>query len=310
MARLEETHLKVEFVRARWWQAIDFLRLNFEIVRGRDPYADRLMARPWSPSSVLEYLYMLDTLARSDSYFILVDGERAGVVWVAAQSQYIFIYSIGLLPQFQRGGAGKQAAEFIENYSACKRTRWGVAAMSISNKPVHMLAGAFGGRPLGLSTTTLTVAAANPPPTADTLEIIPLNRPEASEAWKRWRLYEVEQVAGSNATELAALLLEDMQKLPRGKYLALRQGGQESGFAAAQGGDVSLFTAKECWPAAPTASLVAELARHLGTTIRRLTLTLTHANALTTSECLDFERRRKDERHIVFFERVRHPDRE
>ncbi len=297
--------LKVDFIPARWWQAVSFIRLYFEMVRGHDPWADRILAQPWALSSLLEYVYMLDNFLRLTNYFVLVSGQQAGVISIASRPEFIYIYGLGLLPKYQRGSIGKQAAEFLEGYGARRKVHWGVAAMAVNNKPVHMLVGACGGRLLGLSTTTVIVTAASPAPSSVELEVVPLCRPEASSAWTRWRLYEVEQVAGNDAVELAALLLES---LPGGEYLGLYRHGQEIGFALAHGRadelGVDLFPAKEFWSSAPTASLVAALARHLGANIRRLTLTQTHAKALAVPESFGFERNREQERHLVFFKRV------
>jgi len=296
--------LKADFTPARWWQAVDFIRLHFEMVRGRDPWADRVLAQPWALSSLFEYVCMVDNFFRFSNFFILVSGEQAGVISVASRPEFIYIYGLGLLPKYQRGGIGGQAAEFLEGYRARKRVRWGVTAMVIGNKPVHMLVGACGGRLLGLSTATLAITAACPAPPFTELVVVSLNKTEANSAWKRWRLYEVEQVAGNDAVELAALLLG---RLPRGKYLGLYQNGQEIGFALAHGqtGELGLdlFPVKAFWSSAPTADLVAALARHLGANIRRLTLTQTHATALAASESFGFEWNREQERHLVFFQR-------
>jgi hypothetical protein len=297
--------LKVDFTPARWWQAVDFIRLHFEMVRGRDPWADRVLAQPWALSSLFEYVCMVDNFFRLNNFFILVSGEQAGVISVASRPEFIYIYGLGLLPQYQRSSIGRQAAQFLESYRARKKVHWGVAAMVIGNKPVHMLVGACGGRLLGLSTATLAATAACPATSSIELAVVPLNKTEASRAWKRWRLYEVEQVAGNDAVELAALLLE---RLPRGKYLALYQHGQEIGFALAHGRidelSLDLFPAKAFWSSAPTADLVAALACYLGANIRRLTLTQTHATTLATSESFSFEWNREQERHLVFFKRT------
>ena len=65
--------MRVEFVPVRWWQAATFICLNFEIVRGRDPMADRILTRPWTPSSLLEYAYQLDTFFRSNTHFVIIN---------------------------------------------------------------------------------------------------------------------------------------------------------------------------------------------------------------------------------------------
>ena len=297
--------LKADIVPARWWQAVSFIRLYFEMVRGHDPWADRILARPWAPSSLLEYIYMLDNFFRLSNFLILVSGEQAGAISLVPRPEFIYIYGMGLLPKYQRARIGKQIVEFLESYGARKKVHWGVAAMAVNNRPVHMLVGACGGRLLGLSTATLAVTAASPAPSSVELEVIPLSKSEASSAWTRWRLYEVEQVAGNDAVELAALLLES---LPRGKYLGLYQRGQEIGFALARGRTdelgIDLFPAKEFWSSEPTANLVAALACRLGANIRRLTLTQTHAKTLAASQSFGFERNREQERHLVFFKRV------
>lgn len=295
---------RVDFAPARWWEAFDFLRMSLEMVRGSDPWADRILARPSSLSSMLEYLYMLDNFFHSDVFFIVVSGERAGVISLRRRPGFVYIEDLGLLPEFQRAGIGQRAAKFIEDH--CKEVQWGVAAMAVKNRPVHMLCAAFGGRLLGLSTATLTLRKVGATiSSASELAAKRLRRSDASRAWKRWRLYEVEQVAGHDAVHIADCLLE---ALPWGKYLALYQDGQEIGFAVARQHKgalgVSLFTAKEFWSSLPTADLVTVIARDSGSAISHLTVTQTHANALVTSESFDFERPREQERHLVVFKRL------
>jgi hypothetical protein len=294
-----------EFVPARWWEAIGFIRLMLEMMRGvGDPWADQILARPLALSSLLEYGYMLDNfLRRFDNFFIMVSGERAGLLSINHQQDFVYINALGLLPRFLKGGIGTQAAEFMDEYRARHKCAWGVAALAVSNKPVHMLCAAFDSYLLGLSTATLILASSPTSPLAQ-IETREVEKAQASAAWRRWRLYEVEQVAGRDALDVATHLLE---ALPKGKYLALYQDGEEVGFAVAcqHKGEprLDLFPSKAFWSSAPTADLVAALARYLGTNIRHLTVTQTHANNLTASESFDFERRKNEERHFVVFKR-------
>jgi len=294
---------QVEFVPARWWEAIRCIRLALETVRGRDPWADQVLARPWSWSSLLRYGYLLDNFFHSSTFVIRVSGERAGIVSMRLRPKFIYIDIVGLLPQFQRGHTGKRIAEFIYDYGIRHHYQWGVAAMALTNQPVHMLSTSFGGRLLGLSTTRL-IRTASPPPLSLTseFEVRPLTRSTAQAAWRRWRLDEVEHVAGHQVIEIATDLLG---ALPHGKYLALFYQGQEIGFALARQrkGElrVDLYPSTQFWSEASTASLVAAVARYLGSTIHSLTLTQTHANTLSAPESFGFERRRKEERHLVFF---------
>lgn len=294
---------QVKFVPARWWEAIRCIRLALETVRGRDPWADQVLARPWSWQSLLRYGYLLDNFFRSSTFVVLVSGERAGIVSMRCLPKFIYVDIVGLLPRFQRGHIGKRIAEFIYDYGIRHQYQWGVAAMALTNQPVHMLSAAFKGRLLGLSTTRLMRTASPPPlPPASEFEVKPLTRAAAQEAWRRWRLDEVEHVAGHQVVELAADLLG---ALPRGKYLALLHQGQEIGFALARQrkGELraELYPSAQFWSDASTAGLVTALAHHLGATIHSLTLTQTHANTLTAPESFGFERRRKEERHLVFF---------
>lgn len=173
--------------------------------------------------------------------------------------------------------------------------------MAVTNRPAHMLSAAFGGRLLGLSTTRLTLAS-SPSSCSSELVVKRLEKSPAQEAWKRWRLYEVEHVAGHKVLELATHLLG---ALPRGEHLALYHQGKEIGFALARPGKgerkVELYPGAQFWSNAATADLVAGVARHLASPIRTLILSQTHANALTASGAIDFERRREEDRHLVFF---------
>ena len=295
--------LKVNFVPTRWWEALNFLRLNFEMVRGCDPLADSILAQPWSPSNLLECGYMLDNFFHTDNYFILADNHQAGLVSLGYRPEFIFIYSLGLLPDFQRQRVGKQAAEFIEAYRKQRGCPWAVAAMAVGNRPVQLLSKAFGGRPLGISTTTLTLTGTCPSISSlAKFKVKRLTRAEANEAWKQWRLHEVEQIAGPDVVDIAASLLETP---PRGEYLAIYRRRHEVGFAVAQKqgneSEASVFISRAFWSDVPTADLVALIENHLGTTVRHLTLTETHANTLNGSTFLRFERPRKQERHLVVF---------
>lgn len=298
---------QVDFVPARWWEAVTFVRLNLEMVRGHDPWADRILARPRSLSSLLEYSYMLDNFFRSNTFFIVVSSERAGLICLRHRPGFVYIEALGLLPRYLRKGLGNPAARFIDSYAESKGYQWGIAAMAVTNRPVHMLCHAFGGHLLGLSTATLTLTTATLPTSFPTgFEVKQLRRPEADKAWQRWRLYEVEHVSGPNEAELAFHLLE---RLPRGKYLSLHSNEQEIGFAIAcqRRGELEVgsFTSCEFWPDMPTANIVATIARYLGSPLHRLILTQTHANTLTGSEPFSFQRNREQERHLVIFTRTR-----
>jgi len=292
--------LKIDFVPARWWDALDYFRLTLEMVRGRDPLADQLLARPWSLRSLLEFGYLLDNFFHASTFFVVVSGERAGVISMRHYPQFIYMDALGVLPEFQRGDIGRRIGKFIRDYGIRRKYHWGVAAMAVSNKPVHMLCGAFGGRLLGLSTTKLTLGLSISMPSE--FEMKRLKRSEAREAWKRWKLDEVKHVAGEGVVEIAAQLLGT---LPRGEYLALYQKGQEIGFALArrQKGEVGidLYTSTQFWSSESTAGFVAALAHHLGSTARYLQVTQTHANTLTASASFDFRRHREEERHFVYF---------
>lgn len=298
-----QAEANIEFVPARWWEAVSFIRFSLDIMRGvGDPWVDQILARPWSFSSLLEYSYMLHNFFRFDNFFVVVSGQRAGLLSLKIHPGFMYIDALGLLPQFQRGRIGMQTADFADRYRARHGCPWVAVVAAIQNKPVHMLCAAFNGYLPGLSVTTLTLAASNPsPPPVPGLEVKELDKSKAGAAWQRWRLYEVEQVAGRETLDLATHLLEP---LPRGRYLALYQGDEEIGFAVARRQTVDLFPAKAFWSSAPTANLVAALARSLGTTIQRLTVTQTHANNLEPSEAFAFQRHRERERHFIVFKRV------
>jgi hypothetical protein len=296
--------LKASFVRARWWQFSDFISLSVEIARGRDPYADQFLAHPWSPSGLLERIYLLDTFFRSSAYFIEIAGRFVGVVWLIDRPGYIYIYSAGTLPAFQRSALGLQIAHFIIEYSRRRGDVWGVGRIAARNRPVQMLMAAFKGRPLGLSTTTLTLLGDPGPFTGLPFEVRPLTAAAARRAWRRWRLEEVEQAAGRDAVHIGSHLLEN---LPRGKYVAVLLEGQEIGVAfvrqTAGLAGAGLFSSAACWSDSETARIVDALESSLGVRLRRLTLARSHANRLAGSGALRFERHRDEERYYVVFRR-------
>lgn len=295
---------KAEIVKARWWQALDYIRIGLEAMRGAgDPWVDRVLAHPYSLSSLLEYGYMLDNFWHSDSFFITVSGERVGIMAIRYLSEYVYFEAIGLLPKFQRGTIGLQAGKFIANYCLSTRYQWMFGTAASQNRVALLMFGAFGGHRYGLSTVRLPLKAISPP-AGPGYEIKRLGKAEATQAWRRWRLYEVEHVSGREAAQLAPHFLE---RLPRGTYLALYQSNQEIGIAVAHQHKgqlaVELFPDQAFWSSAPTAQLAAAIAHHLGSTIHYLTLTQTHANELTPSASLDFERHLEEERHLVIWTR-------
>jgi GNAT superfamily N-acetyltransferase len=293
----------VEFVPVRWWQAGDFIRLNLEVVQGRDPMADHILSRPWALSSLLEYAYMLIRFLRSNAHFIAISGERGGLVWTVRRWDVFFIITIGMLPRFQQRGIGLQTMAFVEEHARRQKCQALAAAVAPSNEPVHRLIAASGSHLLGLATTTLTFSDVNFPATPSRIEIKKIARAEAVQSWKRWRLYEVERVAGQVGVDVAAVLLK-LVSLPRGSYLALYQDGQEIGFAFAHRREdeptLGLFPSAKFWSGPQTAELVALLGSHLGSSARRLTLTQTHADVFAASAPFDFERHREPERHFAF----------
>jgi hypothetical protein len=296
---------KAEFVPARWWQALDFIRISLETMRGvGDPWVDSILARPCSPSSWLEYGYMLDNFWHSDAFFVVVRGQRAGTISLRYKPEYIYLETVGLLPKFWRGNIGQQVASFITNHCLRTRYQWMVASAADRNRAIRILYRVLGGRRLGLSTTTLALITSPALANAE-IELEELDKPTAQQAWQRWRLYEVERVAGHEAVEIAFHLVG---KLSRGKYLALYRDGTEIGFAIAYRrkgeADIEIFPSQEFWSNEPSAGLVAAIASHLKANVRRMTLTQMHANTLVASESFDFERHQEKERHLVVFKRA------
>jgi ribosomal protein S18 acetylase RimI-like enzyme len=295
--------MKAEFVRTRPWQARPFVWLLLEMVRGRDPWADRILARPWSTASLLEFAYLLDAFVRFDNYFIMVDGSRAGVVSISPRRTFSYIHGVGLLPQYQRLGLGPKLVEFVEAYVRRNPTRIAVGSTATSNRPVNALLRTLGGRPLGLSTTTLSLGGApDVAVSAGRLTVHPLARAEAARAWRRWRLHEVEQAAGVDAVPIAAELLESP---PRGLMLACCTDGAEIGVAHVQrragGWEASVYPGREFWEADCTQELVNAIAHQVHVQLEGLTVTRSHARVLDRCPIgLRYERHKDQERRLVF----------
>jgi hypothetical protein len=305
--------VKVDFVPVRWWQAIDFIHLNLEMVRGRDPWADRILAHPWAPSSLLEYAYFLAEFPSSDVYFIVVSGERVGALWMTRRSKLTYMRSLGLLSDFRTGDVGMLVARllirtirFVEDYFDHRNCEILVLRIHASNMPSQRLAELFHCRPLGLATARLTLLATDWPVFAG-IEIRKVRKPGAVTAWRRWRLHVVEHVAGRAGAEVAAEFWKAFRwvdALPRGRHLSLYQGDQEIGFAFAhqRGGEmeIGLFPAVEFFSGSQTARLVSALVTYLKTPVRHLTLAQKHADALAESAPFGHERNREEERLTLF----------
>jgi hypothetical protein len=307
--------MSIEFVPARWWQTIDFIRTDFETARGRDPWTDRVLSRPWSPASLLEYGYALAEMPFSTPYFIFVAGERVGTLWLTKRAKLLYIWSLGLLPSYRGINTGMQAGRVIvktirciEDYAMKHGIEVAVGRHAAGNDPVKRLAEIFGAKPLGLAMTTLKLLSPLPETSSRTLAVERIKRPRAIEAWRQWKLHAVEHVAGSvgrrAATDLSAAF-GWIDALPKGDYLALRQGDQEIGLAFARRHEgkveLGLLVSTAFWSGAQTAALVAELASFLESPIGYLTLTQKHAGALDGSDSLKFERPREQERYFVFW---------
>jgi hypothetical protein len=308
--------LTADFAPVRWWQVTDFIRLTFETVRGHDPWTDRVLSRPWALSSILEYMYILVKFPISDAYFIVASEERVGVLWMIRRSKLLYLLTLGLLPQFRTSDAGLGIARllirtvrFIEDHIKRYHCEMVAARVAALNKTIQRMLKQFDGQRLGLATTTLTLASVSPPkPSLPTIEIRKIGKSEAARAWKHWRLYTVERVAGRSGAKAAAALMKSfywLDSLPRGNYLALYQDDQEIGFAFArqqEGGlELGLFPSAAFWSGPETGALVMLLASSLGSPVRYLTTTQSHADILADSSHVGFERDREQEQLFIFW---------
>jgi hypothetical protein len=296
-------------VPARWWQIFDFIRLNLTVVKGHDPYADRILARPWSLFSLIEYVYMLITFPASYAHFILADGERVGVVWTMDKPGFGYILSIGLLPEFRLFGVGLQIACFLEDYADLKQAKAAVARVAARNKPAQHMARAFNGHPLGLITTKTTLLTLPPPTPLPGVSIKRINKTEAAKAWRRWKLHAVEHVSGSTGVKVATDFLNAfswMDPIPRGKYLALYQEDQEIGLAVARRHrremEISLLTSTNFWSGSQTGALLSSITSSLDLPTRYLKVTRQHADLWEDDAPFEFERPREQERLFVFWQ--------
>jgi hypothetical protein len=306
----------IEFVPARWWQAIEFIRIDFETARGHDPWVDQIMSRPWALSSLLQYAYALAEMPFSFPYFIVVSGERVGTLWLLKRSKLLYIYSLGLLRDYREDKAtGMQAGRIlvkavrcIEDRSQEASSEIAMARIAVRNAPIQRMVEIFGAQPLGLATTTVALAFPLDAVSISGLEIRALNRPEAVKAWQKWKLHAVAHVAGESGVHAAEELYRTLSwadSLPKGEYYALNQDREAIGFALTrrrQGEtELGLLTATDRWSGPKTAALVAAIMSHLSTPVRYLTVTQKHADVLEESPAFDFGREREQERHFVFW---------
>jgi hypothetical protein len=306
--------MAVEFVPMRWWQTIDYIRTDFETARGRDPWVDRVLSHPWSPSSLLEYAYALAEIPFSIPYYIVVSGERIGTLWLTRRSRLLYIFSLGLLPHFRESDTGMQAGRLLIKAVRCiedcaKRFNSVVSVGKIAacNAPIQRMVKIFDAKPLGLATTTLALAADSFKTTSFNINTKEIKKADFVKAWRHWKLRAVAHVAGNNGIKAATILLEGyswIDPLPKGEYFALEQDGEEIGVACAHRREgeteLSLLTAANRWTGQETAALIAAMASRLDT-IRYLTVTQKHADILDETPAFEFERKREQERHFVFW---------
>jgi len=303
--------LSIEFVPARWWQAIDFLRTDFETMRGHDPWSDQVLSQPWSPSSLIEYAYSLVSLSDSSPYFITSSGERVGTLWLRTRESVQYIVSLGLLPDYRELASGMEAGRLlikavriIERHAKERHSEVTVGRLGARNTAVQRMVKVFGAEPLGLATTTLKVKPESLPAPSSTLELNEINRGERKSAWRRWLLRSVEHVAGEDGVTAATKLREAFSWIappPKGRYLSLRRGGETVGLAVIEGqNSIGLFVVPALWSGAGTAAVVSDLARQETNPVRALTLTQAHADKLGT-EAFDYDRNPSTERHFVYW---------
>jgi hypothetical protein len=298
----------------RWWQTIDFIRTDFQTMKGRDPWADQVLARPWAPSNLVSLLYEVASVQSSSPYFIVVSGERIGTLWLIARDNFLYIYSLGLLPEFRNAYSGLQAGRLLINAvnhieSICRRndTELTVSRLAVRNEPVQRMVQIFGAKPLGVATTTLKLFS---PPNAPLreLQVKRLERSAAEKRWERWNRHAARHTAGDDGERAVALMLDKLpwiHSLPKGKPMGLYQNDEEIGLAVAHQRaselDVVLLTSTAFWTGPQTANIVATLNAHLDGSVGHLTLTLNHADELGKSAALTFERDRDKERHFVYW---------
>ncbi len=284
------------FVRARWWQAVAFLRLNFALVRGTDPLADQILANPRAFDSIMTYFSMLGTYFFSDPYFITSEGERAGLLWLYAREKYVIWLSLGVLPAFRGRGLGKRAIVFIDDYARERNRDTVLAWVAAGNAPSHGLLSGRGYRRLGMETTLLTLDSPVLPVPLPDLDLRPLIKPEAREAWNRWQQWSVAYAAGQEIARITADAVRPLEA--GGDYFALYRGGEEVGFAHLDGEKAGLFLDSALW--SETAGALSALAARNSAPIRQLTLLQPHADALEDPLPFAFTRTYDSERCILF----------
>jgi hypothetical protein len=301
-------------VPVRWWQAVEFVRLSFAVLRGCDPWADHVLSRPWAPASLIEYAYILLQFPTSSAYFLVASGKRVGVLWLISRADIAYMVNLGLLPGFRSHQSGMRIArllittmKFVEDYVGKRGLEALVLRMAGSNAASRRMATMFGCRSLGLATTTLTLdpAITGPPPPHGAFK--PLSRRRAARRWKRFKLHAVERTSGPTGVKVATRFVELfdwVDAMPRGKALGLHRNGQEVGLALVcrRDGEINLHLLTDAAPldALDTIALAGELAGYLNAPIRHLTVTLEHAKTITELEPYQLQRHRNEERHAMF----------
>lgn len=308
--------MPVEFVPVHWWQTIEFIRIDFETTRGYDPWVDQVLSRPWSPYSLLQYAYALAEMPFSFSYFITVSGKRVGTLWLLNRSKLLYIYSLGLLQNYREDKAtGMQAGRIlikavqcIEECSQKANSKVAVGRIAVRNASIQRMVKIFDAQPLGLATTTLTLPSLSAMVSIPGIMVRAINKSKARRAWRNWKLHAVAHITGDSGAQAARELTKTLSwadPLPKGKYLALEQDGEEIGIACLHRRkgelELDLLTTASRWRGSQTAALVAALASHLGTTVRYLTVTQKHADVLDETPAFEFGREREQERHFIYW---------
>jgi ribosomal protein S18 acetylase RimI-like enzyme len=306
--------MAVEFVPMRWWQALDFVRTDFQTMKGRDPWADQVLARPWTPSNLVSLLYEVAGLPSSLPYFVVVSGERVGTLWLIVRDDFLYIYSLGLLPEFRDTNFGMQVGRLLINSvnhieDVCRRhdTEITICRVAVRNEPMQRMVQIFGAKPLGVATTTLKLSSPPDEP-PDGLDVKKLGRSAGEERWKQWNMHAARHAAGSDGERSITLMMNKLSwihPLPKGKSMGLYQGDEEIGLAVAHQRedklDIVLLTSTAFWSGPQTAGIVAAVASRLDSPIGYLTLTLSHADAIDKSAALNFERDRDKERQFLYW---------
>ena len=235
----QKTQHNVKIKRIHFWRLFWFSRLNNKI-HEKDPIFKKA-----NNSFFSRLKFLLDfswKILFQYKYILLENNAVAGALALDKKKHSIFIYAVGLLPQFRRKGYGTYLMNFTEEFAKQHKRNFVNFSVLLENTPAVSMYKKIGYQPLGLGLTLIRffnnkLTKYNEPTSSDNLDKISFKQlvtvKEIDAKAKHWWGEEIEALAGSYSREISYkddLLVFDFKK--EWKIFEVFTNTEESGLIA------------------------------------------------------------------------------